>query len=104
MAAPVRAMVLTKPKTLEPRELPRPAIGADDGLLRLEACGICGSDYEQYDGTLPVPYPVIPGHEPVGISQAQHRRSPGLLQRQGRRPQARRATRQDPRDRPSGIR
>jgi threonine dehydrogenase-like Zn-dependent dehydrogenase len=35
--------------------------------LRIEACGICGSDVEQYDGTLRLPYPVIPGHEPVGI-------------------------------------
>jgi len=42
----VRAVVLTKPKTLEAREFPRPAIGGDDALLRIEACGICGSDYE----------------------------------------------------------
>jgi threonine dehydrogenase-like Zn-dependent dehydrogenase len=72
MAAPVPAMVLTKPKTLEAREFVRPAIGADDGLLRIEACGICGSDYEQYEGAQPphedyTPYPVIPGHEPLGI-------------------------------------
>ena len=72
MAAPVPAMVLTKPKTLEEREFVRPAIGADDGLLRIEACGICGSDYEQYEGAQPphedyTPYPVIPGHEPLGI-------------------------------------
>ena len=65
-------MVLTRPKTLEAREFARPAIGADDGLLRIEACGICGSDYEQYEGAQPVtedytPYPVIPGHEPLGI-------------------------------------
>src|SRR5881396_2083002 len=68
----VRAVVLTKPKTLEAREFARPAIGADDGLLRIEACGICGSDYEQYEGAQPqhedyTPYPVIPGHEPLGI-------------------------------------
>jgi threonine dehydrogenase-like Zn-dependent dehydrogenase len=43
-------MVLTKPKTLEPREFARPAIGTDDAMLRIEACGICGSDYEQYEG------------------------------------------------------
>jgi len=49
----VRAVVLTKPKTLEAREFPRPAIGADDALLRIEACGICGSDYEQYEGAQP---------------------------------------------------
>jgi threonine dehydrogenase-like Zn-dependent dehydrogenase len=48
-------------------EFARPAIGHDDALLRVEACGICGSDYEQFDGTLRVPMPVIPGHEPVGI-------------------------------------
>src|SRR2546426_711651 len=68
----VRAVVLMKPKTLEAREFPRPAIGADDALLRIEACGICGSDYEQSEGAQPqhedyTPYPVIPGHEPLGV-------------------------------------
>ena len=70
--ASVRAAVLVKPKTLEAREFPRPAIGLDDALLRIEACGICGSDYEQYEGAQPqhedyTPYPVIPGHEPLGV-------------------------------------
>jgi threonine dehydrogenase-like Zn-dependent dehydrogenase len=68
----VRAVVLEKPKTLVAREFPRPAIGPDEGLLRIEACGICGSDYEQYEGAQPphedyTPYPVIPGHEPLGV-------------------------------------
>jgi threonine dehydrogenase-like Zn-dependent dehydrogenase len=72
MARTVRAAVLVKPKTLEAREFARPAIGADDALLRIEACGICGSDYEQYEGAQPLhedytPYPVIPGHEPLGV-------------------------------------
>ena len=67
----VRAAVLVKPRTLELREFPRPAVGADDALLRIEACGICGSDYEQYEGHLPdtedyKQFPVIPGHEPLG--------------------------------------
>ncbi len=71
MAETVRAAVLVKPKTLELREFPRPAVGADDALLRIEACGICGSDYEQYEGHLPETedykqFPVIPGHEPLG--------------------------------------
>jgi len=48
------------------RELPLPEIGPEDGLLQVEACGICGSDYEQFQGALPVRFPVIPGHEPVG--------------------------------------
>jgi len=72
VSGPVPARVLVKPKTLEAREFARPSIGADDALLRIEACGICGSDYEQYEGAQPVhedytPYPVIPGHEPLGI-------------------------------------
>ena len=61
-----RAIVQTGPRALEMRELPLPEIGPDDALLRVEGCGICGSDYEQYEGTLPARYPVIPGHEPVG--------------------------------------
>jgi len=68
----VRAAVLVKPRTLEAREFARPAIGPDDALLRIEACGICGSDYEQYEGAQPphedyTPYPVVPGHEPLGV-------------------------------------
>lgn len=61
------AMVQTAPRTLEQRELPIPDIGDDDGLLRVEACGICGSDCEQFTGVLPVPMPIIPGHEPLGF-------------------------------------
>lgn len=48
------------------REFALPEIDDDDALVRMEACGICGSDYEQYEGVLPVKLPVIPGHEPVG--------------------------------------
>jgi 2-desacetyl-2-hydroxyethyl bacteriochlorophyllide A dehydrogenase len=61
-----RAIVQTAPRALELRELPLPEIGPDDALLQVEACGICGTDYEQYEGALPIPYPAIIGHEPVG--------------------------------------
>jgi len=61
------AMVQTDRRKLEPRDLPIPEIQEDSALLRIEACGICGSDYEQFDGALPVPYPLIPGHEPLGV-------------------------------------
>jgi threonine dehydrogenase-like Zn-dependent dehydrogenase len=72
VAQDVRAAVLAKPRTIELQAFRRPAIGRDDALLRIEACGICGSDYEQYEGATPrtedyTPYPVIPGHEPLGI-------------------------------------
>jgi len=61
------AIVQTGPRKLEVREYPLPEIGAEDALLRLESCGICGSDYEQYEGAIALSSPVIPGHEPLGI-------------------------------------
>lgn len=62
------AMVQVGPKQLELREFPVPMLGNRDGLLRVERCGVCGTDVEQYDGDLSwIGYPVIPGHEPVGV-------------------------------------
>jgi len=61
------AMVQTAPRKLEARDLPIPEIGDDDALLRVEACGICGSDTEQFEGVLRTPMPVVPGHEPLGV-------------------------------------
>ncbi len=48
-------------------ELPRPAVGPDEGLLAVEACGVCGTDWDFYTrrrgSTLG---PLILGHEVVG--------------------------------------
>ena len=60
-------MVQTGVRELVPRDLPIPEIDDESALLRVEACGICGSDYEQYEGMLRTPMPVIPGHEPLGV-------------------------------------
>ncbi len=69
MADMVRAVVQTGPRQMEIREFPRPVIGPEDGaLLRVEACGICGSDVEQYKGAMGTRgLPMVPGHEPLGI-------------------------------------
>ncbi|WP_156761602.1 zinc-dependent alcohol dehydrogenase [Microbacterium karelineae] len=69
MTQMVRAAVQTGPRRIEMREFPRPQIGPDDGLLRVEANGICGSDVEIYRGHIGAPDrgPFIPGHEPMGI-------------------------------------
>jgi len=68
MVEKVRAAVQTGPRAIELREFPRPQIGPDDGLLRVEACGICGSDVETYKGALGQDrLPMVPGHEPLGI-------------------------------------
>jgi alcohol dehydrogenase len=61
------AMVLEAPRRLVSRELPVPDIGEDDALLRVEACGLCGTDHEQYTGALRLGAAFVPGHESVGI-------------------------------------
>ena len=60
------AMVQTGDRAIEPRDVAIPDIDDHSALLQIEACGICGSDYEQYEGMLRTPTPVIPGHEPLG--------------------------------------
>ena len=68
MANDIRAMVQTAPNELQLQSFPRPQTGSDDGLLRIEACGICGTDVETLAGDGPaLTLPLIPGHEPVGI-------------------------------------
>jgi threonine dehydrogenase-like Zn-dependent dehydrogenase len=60
-------MVQTGDRTLKGMDIPIPEIDESSAILRLEACGICGSDYEQFEGMLKTPVPAIPGHEPLGI-------------------------------------
>ncbi|MGH7971258.1 MAG: zinc-dependent alcohol dehydrogenase, partial [Limisphaerales bacterium] len=58
------AAVMTAPRTTELREIALPEIGPDAGLLRVVACGICGSDWGKYTSTKFIP--CILGHEIVG--------------------------------------
>jgi L-iditol 2-dehydrogenase len=51
---------------IEVREVPVPAPGAGEVLLRVRACGICGTDLHTYRGELPLPPTVSPGHEFAG--------------------------------------
>lgn len=61
------ALVLTGPNTLEHRTFDLPDVTADTARLRIEACGLCGTDHEQYSGHIAAPFSFIPGHEIVGI-------------------------------------
>jgi threonine dehydrogenase-like Zn-dependent dehydrogenase len=64
MTSLVRAAVKTAAETIELREFPRPQVGPEAGLLRVESCGVGGSDPELY--RWPNHAPVIMGHEIVG--------------------------------------
>lgn len=63
----VDALVLTGPRHLERRSFDRPDLGDDDGILRVEACGLCGTDHELWTGMLPSRYEFVPGHEIIGV-------------------------------------
>ncbi len=67
----MKALLLTAYEQLEVTNFPEPEIGDQDVLVRVEACGICGSDIHGYDGSTGrrIP-PLIMGHEAAGIVEA----------------------------------
>ena len=65
--AVARVLVLEAPRRLVVREFHVPVVGDDDGLVRVEACGLCGTDHEQYTGELAGGFAFVPGHETIGI-------------------------------------
>lgn len=58
------------------RELEAPEPGPDDVVLRVEACGICGTDRHIFHGDYSSALPVTPGHEFAGTIVAHGDRSP----------------------------
>jgi L-iditol 2-dehydrogenase len=65
----MKALLLKEYCRLELADLPAPEIGADDVLVRVRACGICGSDVHGYDGSTGrrIP-PLVMGHEAAGLA------------------------------------
>jgi len=64
-------MMLTAPKRLEIQDSPIPEHGENEVLIRVKACGICGSDVHGFDGSSGrrIP-PLIMGHEAAGIIES----------------------------------
>ncbi len=67
----MKALVLSEYEHLEVQEIAKPQPRADELLIRIRACGICGSDVHGYDGStgrrLP---PIVMGHEAAGVVEA----------------------------------
>ena len=64
----MKALLLTDYTKLDVTDLPCPEVGPDDLLVRVAACGICGSDVHGYDGSTGrrIP-PIVMGHEASGV-------------------------------------
>jgi L-iditol 2-dehydrogenase len=68
LAEKVRAVVYPKPKEFNLSQFERPKATENSILMRVEMCGVCGTDVHTFKGEWPgVNYPIIPGHEVVGV-------------------------------------
>ncbi len=78
MSRTVKAAVMTKPGKIDIQEFPYPKLmDAGAMILKMEMSGVCGTDKhtfegrsKQYAGTTAetdTPFPIIPGHENIGI-------------------------------------
>jgi L-iditol 2-dehydrogenase len=67
----MKALLLKNYKDLELVDFPTPEVGPNDVLIRVKACGICGSDVHGYDGSTGrrIP-PLVMGHEAAGLVHA----------------------------------
>jgi L-iditol 2-dehydrogenase len=67
----MKSLLLSEYNHLEIADMPLPPVERDEVLVRVEACGICGSDVHGYDGTSGrrIP-PIVMGHEAAGIVAA----------------------------------
>ncbi len=61
-----KVAMLTSPKRIEVKEYPIPALQDNDILVKVEGCGVCGTDVHEWKGD---PFGIIPvtlGHEGTG--------------------------------------
>ena len=67
----MRSLLLSEYNHLELTDLPLPSAGRGEVLVRVEACGICGSDVHGFDGSTGrrIP-PIVMGHEAAGTVEA----------------------------------
>ncbi|PZV37593.1 iditol 2-dehydrogenase [Mesorhizobium kowhaii] len=70
MAKIMKAVRLEAVGSIALREVDKPDIGPDELLVRVEACGVCGTDRHLFHGEFPCTPPVTPGHEFSGIVEA----------------------------------
>ena len=61
-----RVAMLTGEKKIEVKEFPIPPVGDDEILVKVEGCGVCGTDVHEWKGDPFGLIPVVLGHEGTG--------------------------------------
>jgi len=63
----MKAVVIEEPNEVAVKEVDDPTPAPDQAVIKVEACGICGTDIHVIRGEFaPTRYPIIPGHEFCG--------------------------------------
>ena len=79
MARMMRAQVIEAPGKMVLKQVPVPEINADEVLIKVEICGICGTDYKIYTGQYAAEHlPMISGHEFWGVVEEIGQNAKGL--------------------------
>lgn len=70
----MKAAVQYGPRDVRVEDVPEPAVGPDEVKVKIEYCGVCGTDLEIFEGRFGLMYtdgwpkgPKIEGHEAVGV-------------------------------------
>ncbi|KAI9792431.1 MAG: hypothetical protein M1816_002315 [Peltula sp. TS41687] len=66
----MKALRYSKPEVYGVEEVPLPALRDNDVMIKVKACGVCGTDLHIHEGEFLAKFPLIPGHETVGVVAA----------------------------------
>jgi len=62
----MKALWYNAPRDFVIKQVPVPTVGDHDILLKVSACGVCGTDAHIHEGEFMAKFPLIPGHEAIG--------------------------------------
>jgi len=57
----MKALRYSKPENYEVVEVPLPTLRENDVLIKVKACGVCGTDLHIHEGEFLAKFPLIPG-------------------------------------------
>merc|ERR1712144_30003 len=66
----MKALRYSKPEEYGIVTVPLPKLRPNDVLIKVKACGVCGTDLHIHEGEFIAKFPLIPGHETVGVVAA----------------------------------
>jgi D-arabinitol dehydrogenase (NADP+) len=63
----MKAVLYDAARSYSIKEIPTPEVGAGDVRIKVDQIGVCGTDLHIHEGDFNAVFPLIPGHELVGV-------------------------------------